>query len=283
MKIILSRKGFDTSSGGCANPILEDGRLVSLPIPDPASPIRYGDISCDGLNLGTLVNDLTSGRLCEHDRAHLDPDLQPGWLDRDPSWRPLFGQAGAAAGHLTTHQVGPGDLFLFFGWFRPARRHKNRFIFPRREADRHIIYGWLQVDHQVTLDGERPFPFWMGYHPHCHGDRGKGNVLFVARKQLALPQLAKSLPGAGVFKHVLPELILTRPQHSRTHWQLPPWFHPRGRASHLSYHADPGRWQQREDAVWLRSVSRGQEFVLDGDHYPEALGWAAGLLAAGHD
>jgi len=45
MKIILSRKGFDGSSGGCANPILEDGRLLPLPIPDPASPIRYDDIA----------------------------------------------------------------------------------------------------------------------------------------------------------------------------------------------------------------------------------------------
>jgi len=35
MKIILSRKGFDSKNGGIASPILPDGALLSLPIPDP--------------------------------------------------------------------------------------------------------------------------------------------------------------------------------------------------------------------------------------------------------
>ena len=33
MKIILSRKGFDSKFGGMASPILPDGTLLSLPIP----------------------------------------------------------------------------------------------------------------------------------------------------------------------------------------------------------------------------------------------------------
>ena len=33
MKVILSRKGFDSSSGRMCNPILPDGILLSLPIP----------------------------------------------------------------------------------------------------------------------------------------------------------------------------------------------------------------------------------------------------------
>ena len=32
-RIILSRKGFDSSSGGVASPIFSDGSLCSLPIP----------------------------------------------------------------------------------------------------------------------------------------------------------------------------------------------------------------------------------------------------------
>nr|WP_275450862.1 hypothetical protein [Pseudomonas syringae] len=39
MRIILSRKGFDSAAGGCQGPILPDGRLFSLPIPDKASSI----------------------------------------------------------------------------------------------------------------------------------------------------------------------------------------------------------------------------------------------------
>ena len=34
MKVILSRKGMDSESGVMASPILPDGTLLSLPIPD---------------------------------------------------------------------------------------------------------------------------------------------------------------------------------------------------------------------------------------------------------
>ncbi|WP_418483231.1 hypothetical protein [Dysosmobacter sp.] len=33
MKIILSRKGFDSANGGIVSPIFEDGTMVSFPIP----------------------------------------------------------------------------------------------------------------------------------------------------------------------------------------------------------------------------------------------------------
>ena len=33
MKVILSRKGFDSQYGGMPSPILPDGTLLSLPIP----------------------------------------------------------------------------------------------------------------------------------------------------------------------------------------------------------------------------------------------------------
>ena len=39
MKLILSRKGFDSANGGCPSPIL-DGRLCSLPIPDAGAPTQ---------------------------------------------------------------------------------------------------------------------------------------------------------------------------------------------------------------------------------------------------
>src|SRR5437763_11628659 len=42
-KIILSRKGFDSAAGGCASPVLPDGRLVSFPIPDDEG-VPYGDL-----------------------------------------------------------------------------------------------------------------------------------------------------------------------------------------------------------------------------------------------
>ena len=41
MKIILSRKGFDSGYGGCPNPILPDGTLLSLPIPSRNEKVKY--------------------------------------------------------------------------------------------------------------------------------------------------------------------------------------------------------------------------------------------------
>ena len=55
--------GFDSSAGGAANPIMPDGRLISMPIPDVASPVRYGDINYKGVNFGDVARDLTRGKL----------------------------------------------------------------------------------------------------------------------------------------------------------------------------------------------------------------------------
>lgn len=75
MKIILSRKGFDSTSGGVPSPILPDGRMVSLPMPDRHSPVRYGGIGGNGREIASLVSRLTRGRIRSNARAHLDPDV----------------------------------------------------------------------------------------------------------------------------------------------------------------------------------------------------------------
>jgi hypothetical protein len=41
----------------------------------------------------------------------------------------------------------------------------------------------------------------------------------------------------------------------------------------LSYHADMGRWHRDNKGVLLRTVGRGQEFVLDCEYYPKVLNW----------
>lgn len=46
MKVILSRKGFDSTSGGLCNPILPDGTLLSMPIPGESKySVYYTDLS----------------------------------------------------------------------------------------------------------------------------------------------------------------------------------------------------------------------------------------------
>jgi hypothetical protein len=144
VKLILSRKAFDSGAGGVANPILEDGSMIPMPIPDKQSPIRYQDITVAGENLGTVAWELTRGKTRPDHFAHLDPDLIQASYPREPGWKPLLGQVDAAQSVLTREGVGPGDLFLFFGWFRRVSRSAGRLKFVTGAPDLHVIWGWLQ-------------------------------------------------------------------------------------------------------------------------------------------
>lgn len=280
MKIIISRKGFDSSAGGTASPILPDGALMSMPIPDSAAPHCYGNINLMGVNLGEVAESITNGRVSGKDRVHLDPDLQACALPRKSGWLPLFGQTGAAQGHLIKMGIGPGDLFLFFGWFRETCFEKGRLRFVKGAPHVHVFFGWLQIGRIIDLNLCKPEP-WMADHPHCFGDRGVHNVLYEASPELKITGRRSGLAGAGLFPKHAPHLTLTARGENRSVWRLPQWFHPHGRESSLSYHGDPSRWSKEEDWVRLRSAYRGQDFVLDGDHYPESLSWAMDLIKKG--
>jgi hypothetical protein len=140
MRLILSRKGFDSASGGCPSPILPDGRICSLPIPDKEASTLFRDLSWDGTDLGTIVSTLTRGRQRADFRCHLDPDLRPDLRATPSGWRPALGQLGASQGHLRNQSVGVGDMFIFWGIFRPVDATWKWAGDPV-----HLIWGWLQI------------------------------------------------------------------------------------------------------------------------------------------
>jgi hypothetical protein len=180
MKIILSRKGFDSVSGGCPSPILPDKRMVSLPIPDKWSPIRYKDISWQEYNLGTLVSDLTGGRVASSHSAHLDPDINSESIARQSGWRPIFGQTGVAQGHLQKNGVHAGDIFLFFGLFRNVIMSRGRLVWDLQSPLRHVLWGWLQIDEFLRVDSCNTSKYgWATYHPHFHRHPDKNNAIGV--------------------------------------------------------------------------------------------------------
>ena len=117
MKLILSRKAFDSGAGGVANPILDDGSMIPMPIPDRKSPIRYQDITVAGENLGAVASELTRGKTRPDHFAHLDPDLMPSAYPREPGWRPLLGQVDAAQSVLARRASGPAICSSSLGGF----------------------------------------------------------------------------------------------------------------------------------------------------------------------
>lgn len=282
MKLILSRKGFDSGAGGVPSPIFPDGKMVSLPIPDRTSVVRYQDIQFDGeISVGEIVETLTRGRIRRDDTAHLDPDLRRDSLPRSPCWRPIFGQTGAARGHVRNQGIGPGDLFLFFGLFREVTWAEGALRYTVDRMPQHAVFGWLQIERILAVDSPACQALaWARYHPHLNRKPNRNNTIYLASDELVLQGRRRlGLPGCGAFPLYSEELRLTAPGSEKVSlWRLPQWFHPSGRRSALTYHSDPFAWQRQGDAVLLRTVGRGQEFVLDCDDYPEAVGWVAGLL-----
>ncbi len=285
MKLILSRKGFDSSAGGVPSPIFPDNRMVSLPIPDKSSNVTYGSISYEGHSLGNVVADLTCGRIQSHFRAHMDPDLVADSLPRLPGWRPIFGQTGQAQGHLRNNHVGPGDLFLFFGLFRRVEVLNDSYQWVRDARPRHVIWGWLQVAEILHLGNFRDQgPEWAQYHPHFNRGNDPNNVVYVARRKLQINGLTESLPGAGTFSRFSQSRQLTAPcAKNLSTWELPGWFRPGDGRTPLTYHSDVQRWHRRGDRTELKSVPRGQEFVLNCDEYPEAVRWTCDLIRDNDD
>ncbi len=252
MKVILSRKGFDSESGRYPSPILPDGRMYSFPIPSSDDKIRYDRLSIEpNLTYDWLMKELI-GKGCESKTCHLDPDIYKHIYPRKVGWKGAFGQIGTAQRHLENQGVGIGDLFLFFGTFR--RTMKNGAYRYTAELDKHVIFGYLQVG-EIVHD-ESGFP-WLAEHPHVlDKDRVNDatNAIYIARNKLSWCDK----PGFGAFRFN-DSLVLTKPDqqnHKKSRWQLPHEF----RNLNISYHTT-NSW--KED--YFQSVGRGQEFVIQED------------------
>ena len=224
MKVILSRKGFDSSNGGCPSPILPDGTLLSLPIPTNDRD-TYEDLSWQGVNYADLLQQLRPGKSFSH--CHVDPDLRPGLRPAAvEGWKPAFGQAGSAQGVLSNAGVEKGDLILFFGWFRHVEQGPNGWRFVRkcgdffRSADLHVIYGYLQIG-EILTDPEKIAAY--SWHPHASGRfRKNANALYLPAERLSWNP---ELPGYGTLDFRA-DRVLTMENMPRGTWNAKPFLMP---------------------------------------------------------
>jgi hypothetical protein len=271
MKIIFSRKGVDSAAGQCSSPIVI-GRPISLPIPTTMPTVtQYGDLAA---LTSRVASDLSQGRLAPDRPCHLDPDIdrEASRAIRPAGWRGAFGQVSAALSHLRNMSVGPGDIFLFWGLFRPCEQSSTgwRYTGPRR----HAIFGWLQVDAVVELgsDGSHAlteYP-WLVQHPHVRSGWSANNAIFIAKETLTFGDGA--IPGYGVFNRAI--TLTMAGASTPSLWTVPAWLDPVCEGVGMTYNP-ANRWSGNNS---VRVVARGQEFVADAGERTDAKDWLLSLF-----
>lgn len=271
MKVVLSRKGFDSTYGGYPSFILPNDDMLSLPIPSSGDNCTYHDIVYKDKSYADImirckevVKNKTWVPLTKGVSCHLDPDLRKSSLgNRDAMWRGCFGQSGAAQSVLEKQGIGPGDIFLFFGWFNRVRDNGQRLVFETKEGF-HAIFGYLQVDEKIYTARDI-VPEWALYHPHMIERRRirENNCLYLAREKASWNE---SMAGYGIlcFKEMLQ---LTKQGMNRSIWNLPECF----RSLSITYHSK-NSWKSDT----FQSAHRGQEFVVTENE--AVTEWAISLI-----
>ena len=286
--VVLSRKGFDSSSGYGYSPFdPTTGKYITIPIPigkserQIANKTRYEQISIrpnylPGINAsdlrGLIFHDSLrlsrkSRREVSNNFAHIDPWLGPcPWLAGKSDYHlGALGQVNAAQGHLANHNVGVGSLFLFFSRFIPVKNRDNNIsvvVNPLKGA--YFLYGWLKVGRVVKRFTEVQDPKLETRHPHAtesYFSACKNNTIYISDKFL---NEGSKIPGCGYFPRLNKNLLLTSKDYFETPtvWELPRFFYDlECRPTFLKKEA---RWQLKEDSMtYLVTIpARGQEFIF---------------------
>jgi len=282
-RIILSRKGFDSSTGkkpSRASPIFKDGSLFSIPVHiNKTDPHCYADVEYDGKSAYQALryvykNSRKGSPYKKDDRCHFDPNLSflPG----------IFGQQGHDQGELEKFDIGEGDLFLFFGWFM------NYGGFSLK-INAHHLFGWLQIKDIIkgTSNIKEYCDEMKVKHPHAYGD-WKNNTLYVSSYDLKTNYGDLKGKGAGFFKKTNPQLILSKdPANKKSLWQFSDkYFRPIANdpsanemfvANNLKSKA-PNSWSDLKNLTVSTNCGHWQELPLDSDKFPILQNWALDLV-----
>ncbi len=265
MKIIFSRKGFDSTAGGFASPIFPDGTLFSIPIPSTSDDFKYSDISFryQGEPIQSVINDITNNRIKHNNKliacnyldgqqhCHHDPMLIPN------SNRLVVGQAGNSESHLRNQGVNIGDIFLFYGWFRRVEKLEGRWQYSQYSPDIHLIWSWMEIDKKLDAGSKTirkqvisNYPY-LQPHPHfCDMPELpylKINSVYLSRNsELLNYSRYRQLTDCKMYS-------------GRSTWRLPACFNQPKAFTFLKNFMLDG------DDVIINFKGYGQEFVLDLD------------------
>jgi len=259
LKVIFSRKGFDSSAGGFPSLIFPDGTLYSIPIPSSKDDISYCDLESiyDGDSIQTILNDITGKKICSNgcwsacdfsepeQRCHFDP------MPIEQKARLAFGQTGASESHLRGQGVNKGDIFIFYGWFKLTEKTNGHWRFKTGAKDIHLIWAWMRVGEIICLDtldqrhsAIAQFPF-LAQHPHLSAWRKAPNQIYLSDK-------------SGLLAYSDQQCLTDCENYlGRSTWGLPNYFNQPKAFTYLK------KFSQCGEQVTIKTPGRGQEFVLD--------------------
>ena len=248
-KVILSRKGFDSSNGGIPSPIMPDGTLLSMPILD-TSGISFSDIAWNGISYADILKQLKPDGL--YVNCHVDPDIRENRVKPVKGWKPAFGQCQAAEGQLRNAGVEPGDIFLFFGWFRRVEKTAEGYKYVKRSGDDfysgndlQVIYGYMQVGEKITNQEQIRRYYWHPHSSEVHTGL-KNNVLYLPTDRLSI---APKLKGYGTLDY-RQDRVLTMEGKGRATWNNYSFLGPEHVYGHKKNSAKDGglyyagQWQE---------------------------------------
>jgi hypothetical protein len=259
MRIIFSRKGFDSTAGGSPSPIFPDGTLFSIPIPSTKDDNYYSDLlfQYQGDSIQSILNDITGKRITQN-HQQIDCDFSPKQqrCHHDPMLIPqhaklVLGQAQKAENHLRKQSVCQGDIFLFYGWFRQVEKINGRWQYLQSSRDIQLIWSWMKIGE--TLDIGTPkqreqalvkYPY-LHAHPHFAYWREPPNQVYISDEMGLLPYfISRCLTDCKDYK-------------GRSTWRLPIFFNQPQAFTYLKNFIPDG-----VDVI-INFRGYGQEFVLD--------------------
>lgn len=277
IKIVFSRKGFDSQYGGIPSVIWPDSReMLSFPIPvkspkngcraDEEIGYRAKDLNFKGHELGDILSGLKYNWKKYGDKFHFDPMIQ-SLLPEKPAVG-AFGQSGSALGHLKRNHISKGDIFLFFGTFceyyfedKMLKRYDMMHPF-------HAIWGFLEVDSCNDIDPSQPdtedellkvHPY-LKNHPHI-----QNRQLYKSKNTIYIGK------NFGTFRYD-ESLRLTKNNFKKSVWELPKAFG----GVDISF-IKPSKIHKDPPLVDLSTPGKGQEFVIN-DPDDAILEWLNSIL-----
>jgi hypothetical protein len=311
-KVVLSRKGFDSTAGGGFSPFDPKTRkYIVLPIPvgkkelEICNPLKYEEVHLQGnyldgypqTNLKSLMETMkkkatikTKDGKEKSEYAHFDPWLgHCPWLAEGSSHQiGAFGQVGIPQAQLHNQGVGEGSLFLFFSRFTTIDKNGENKIVPgiSREnlnKDLYFIYGWLKVkkvirEYKDIID-DKSLQSLKSLHPHATEQYFKNypnNTIYIA-DELMFPD--DTIPGCGYFPRLNTDLCLTASdsdQQKYGQWIPSRWKLPNFlREKCLSVLNK--RFVPKGDLCLVETTGQWQEAVFD-ESEEEFYNWFRGLV-----